>query len=147
MDRFIRRFDGLSARRHALTAAALTVMLPAVSAFAEEAATPPVVDSGDTAWVLTSSALVLMMTLPGLALFYGGLVRAKNILNVLMQSFVALSIVTVLWVICGYSFAFAPGSPFFGGTSYLMLHGVDQQGFTLNGTGVTVPHQVFMSSR
>src|SRR4029078_7854707 len=108
--RFIRRF-GMGARRHALTAAALTVMLPAVSAFAEEAAAAPVVDSGDTAWVLTSSALVLMMTLPGLALFYGGLVRAKNILNVLMQCMLSAGIIGVLLILVGERLGFGTRNP------------------------------------
>ena len=132
MDRFIRRFDGLSARRHALTVAALTVMLPAVSAFAEEAAAAPVVDSGDTAWVLTSSALVLMMTLPGLALFYGGLVRAKNILNVLMQCMLSAGIVGVLWIVVGYSLAFGTGNAWVGDFSKVMLSGVTMDSVTAN---------------
>jgi len=131
MDRFIRRF-GMGARRHALTAAALTVMLPAVSAFAEEAAAAPVVDSGDTAWVLTSSALVLMMTLPGLALFYGGLVRAKNILNVLMQCMLSAGIVGVLWIVVGYSLAFGTGNAWVGDFSKVMLSGVTMDSVTAN---------------
>jgi ammonium transporter, Amt family len=101
------------------------------------------VDTGDTAWMLASTALVLFMT-PGLALFYGGMVRAKNILNVLMQSFVAMSIVTVIWVVIGYSLAFAKGTPFLGGMDYAMLKDVGQKPFILNGTTLTVPHQVFM---
>jgi ammonium transporter, Amt family len=100
-------------------------------------------DTGDTAWMLASSALVLFMT-PGLALFYGGMVRAKNILNVLMQSFVAMSLVTVIWVVIGYSLAFAKGTPFLGGFDYVMLKDVGQKPITLNGTNLTVPHQVFM---
>ena len=70
----------------------------------------PVLDTGNTAWMLTSTALVLFMTLPGLALFYGGLVRTKNVLSVLMQCFAIAAVVTVLWVICGYSLVFAPAS-------------------------------------
>ena len=68
---------------------------------------PPTLDSGDTAWMLTSSLLVLLMSLPGLALFYGGLVRSKNVLSVLMQCFAIVSLVTVLWVVYGYSLAFS----------------------------------------
>jgi len=131
MDRFIRRF-GMGGRRHALTAAALTVMLPALSAFADEAAAAPVVDSGDTAWVLTSSALVLMMTLPGLALFYGGLVRAKNILNVLMQCMLSAGIVGVLWIVVGYSLAFGTGNAWIGDFSKVMLSGVTMDSVTAN---------------
>ncbi len=85
---------------------------------------PPVIDSGDTAWVLTASALVLMMTLPGLALFYGGLVRAKNMLNVLVQCFAAAAIVGVLWVLVGYSLAFGEGNAFIGDFSKLGLASV-----------------------
>jgi Amt family ammonium transporter len=110
---------------------------------ATTAAAPLPVDKGDTAWLLVSAALVLLMT-PGLALFYGGMVRSKNILNVLMQSFIAIAVVTVLWVVIGYSLAFAPGNAFIGDLRYMGLGGVDQNGFTLNGTDVTVPHQVFM---
>ena len=102
----------------------------------------PEVNSGDTAWMLISSALVMFMT-PGLALFYGGMIRTKNVLNTLMQSFIALSIITILWVICGYSFAFSKGNAFYGGLDYIMLHGVEQGTFALNGTKYTMPHQVF----
>ena len=94
------------------------------AAWAEEAATPPAIDTGDTAWVLTASALVLMMTLPGLALFYGGLVRAKNILNVLMQCVISAGIVGVLWIVAGYSLAFGTGNAFIGDLSKVMLNGV-----------------------
>ena len=83
----------------------------------EEAAAPPAIDTGDTAWVLTASALVLMMTLPGLALFYGGLVRAKNVLNVLMQCFLSAGVVGVLWILVGYSLAFGTGGAFIGDLS------------------------------
>ncbi len=85
---------------------------------------PPLIDSGDTAWVLTASALVLMMTLPGLALFYGGLVRAKNMLNVLVQCFAASAIVGVLWVLVGYSLAFGDGNAFIGDFSKVGLVGI-----------------------
>jgi Amt family ammonium transporter len=85
---------------------------------------PPVIDSGDTAWVLTASALVLLMTLPGLALFYGGLVRAKNMLNVLVQCFAAAAIVGVLWVLVGYSLAFGGGNAFIGDFSKVGFIGI-----------------------
>src|SRR5262245_41074630 len=80
--------------------------------------------SGDNAWMLTSSAIVLMMTGPGLALFYGGLVRRKNAIATMMQSFVLMCLVTVIWAIYGYSIAFGEGTPFFGSLSYLFLNGV-----------------------
>ena len=96
---------------------------PAVAAAA--AAAPPLVpNKGDTAWMLTSTAFVLFMAVPGLALFYGGLVRSKNMLSVLMQVFVGFSLLTVLWCIYGYSFAFTAGNPFFGGTDRLFMKGL-----------------------
>ena len=85
------------------------------------------VDSGDNAWVLVSSALVLLMTGPGLALFYGGLVRKKNVLNTMMQSFIMMAWVTILWAVYGYSLAFGSGNAFIGGTEYLFLNGVGQE--------------------
>jgi len=111
--------------------------------------TPPVnpINSGDTAWVLMSSALVLLMTAPGLALFYGGMVRRKNILSVLMQCFMCLAIVSVLWVVYGYSLAFGKGSgilePYIGGLQWFMLNGVDIN--TPNPDyAATIPHQAYM---
>ena len=98
--------------------------------------------SADNAWMLTSAALVLMMTGPGLALFYGGLVRAKNVLNTMMNSFVLMAVVTVLWAVYGYSLAFAPGSPFIGGFQYLFLNGVGSAPNT--DYGPTVPHATYM---
>ncbi|OAU94415.1 Ammonium transporter [Moraxella catarrhalis] len=82
-----------------------------------------VLDTGDTAWVLISTALVLMMTLPGLALFYAGMVRKKNILSTMMHSYGATAVVSVLWVIIGYSLAFSEGSfnAFVGGFDHVML--------------------------
>ena len=98
--------------------------------------------AGDNAWMLTSAALVLMMTGPGLALFYGGLVRRKNVLGTMMQSFVLMAVVTVLWAIVGYSLAFAEGSPVLGDLRYLFLNGV---GAAPNADyGATVPHQTYM---
>src|SRR6201985_503393 len=84
---------------------------------------PPVPNKGDVAWMLTSTALVLLMSVPALALFYGGLVRTKNMLSVLMQVFVGFSLITVLWCIYGYSLAFTPGHAFIGGFSRLFLAG------------------------
>jgi ammonium transporter, Amt family len=98
--------------------------------------------SGDNAWMLTSSAIVLMMTGPGLALFYGGLVRRKNALATMMQSFVLMCVVTAIWAVYGYSIAFSDGTPFFGKLSYLFLSGV---GGDPNPTyAATIPHQTFM---
>ena len=98
--------------------------------------------AGDNAWMLVSSALVLMMTGPGLALFYGGLVRKKNVLGTMMQSFVLMAVVTVLWAVVGYSLAFAEGSPFVGGFRYAFLDGV---GAAPNADyAPTIPHQTFM---
>jgi Amt family ammonium transporter len=102
------------------------------AAWAEEAAAPPAVDTGDTAWVLTASALVLMMTLPGLALFYGGLVRAKNILNVLMQCMISAGVVGVLWIVVGYSLAFGTGNAYVGDLSKFMLNGVTMDSVVAN---------------
>ncbi len=98
--------------------------------------------AGDNAWMLTSAALVLMMTGPGLALFYGGLVRRKNVLGTMMHSFILMAVVTVLWAICGYSFAFGEGSRFFGGFQYLFLNNV---GAAPNPDyAATIPQQTFM---
>ncbi len=108
---------------------ALTSAL-AAPALAQDA--PPVIDSGDTAWVLAASGLVLMMTLPGLALFYGGLVRAKNMLNVLVQCFAAAAVVGVLWVVVGYSLAFGGSGPFIGDFSRFMLNGITLDSVTAN---------------
>src|ERR1700710_2973933 len=90
------------------------------------AADAPKIDTGDTAWMLTSSVLVLMMTIPGLALFYGGMVRKKNVLATLAQSFGATALITVLWMVIGYSIAFTPNpdagmNNWIGGFSYLFL--------------------------
>ncbi len=80
--------------------------------------------AGDNAWMLVSAALVLMMTGPGLALFYCGLVRRKNVLGTMMQSFAMMAVITLLWAVCGYSLVFAPGNPFIGDLRYLFLRGV-----------------------
>ncbi|MEW6270899.1 MAG: ammonium transporter [Thermodesulfobacteriota bacterium] len=116
---------GRLAPRLAAAASAALASLAGAAAWAQEAAeAAPAVDSGDTAWVLASSALVLMMTLPGLALFYGGLVRSKNVLNVLMQCFISAGIAGVLWILVGYSLAFGTGNAFVGDLSKVGLAGV-----------------------
>ncbi|HEX8852596.1 MAG TPA: ammonium transporter, partial [Pyrinomonadaceae bacterium] len=98
--------------------------------------------AGDNAWMLVCAALVLFMTGPGLALFYGGLVRRKNVLTTMLQSFILMAVVTVLWALFGYSVAFAEGTPFAGGLAYALLQGV---GSALNETyAATIPQQTFM---
>ncbi|HEX4227924.1 MAG TPA: ammonium transporter [Bryobacteraceae bacterium] len=107
-----------------------------------DAATKSAQLSGDNAWMLTSAALVLMMTGPGLALFYGGLVRSKNVLSTMMHSFILMAVVTVLWAIYGYSLTFAEGLPFIGDLRYLFLNGV---GSAPNPDyGATVPQETYM---
>jgi ammonium transporter, Amt family len=108
-----------TARKLAPLAMAVATLAPALS----HAADAPVPNKGDTAWMLTSTALVLLMSVPALALFYGGLVRTKNMLSVLMQVFVGFSLITVLWCIYGYSLAFTQGNPVIGGLSRLFLNG------------------------
>ena len=107
------------------------------------------INSGDTAWMLASTALVLMMTIPGLALFYGGMVRKKNVLATLMQSFAITCLVTVLWVIIGYSLAFIPGNAFIGGLDRFFLNGMlflkDAGKVTVSHLGTTVPESVYMT--
>jgi Amt family ammonium transporter len=107
------------------------------------------ISSGDTAWMLTSTALVLMMTIPGLALFYGGMVRKKNVLATLMQSFAITCLVTVLWVIVGYSIAFTKGGQFFGSLDRLFLNGMlfqkEAGKLTVSHLGLTIPESVYMT--
>src|SRR5215467_4071188 len=98
-------------------------LLPTLVFGDDAAAAAPTPNKGDTAWMLTSTALVLLMSVPALGLFYGGLVRTKNMLSVLMQVFVGFSLITVLWCIYGYSLAFTSGNEFFGGFSRLFLNG------------------------
>lgn len=116
----------------------LTLLIPGGHLFAEEAAAPAL-DTGDTAWMLTSTALVLLMTLPGLALFYGGLVRAKNVLSVLVQCFVIAAVMSLLWVVYGYSLAAGDSCPYFGDFSMLMLNHMQES--TLAGT---IPESVWV---
>jgi ammonium transporter, Amt family len=99
------------------------------------------VNSGDTAWVLMSSALVLLMT-PGLAFFYGGMVRKKNMLSVLMQCFIIMCVLSLQWVLIGYSLSFAPGKGFWGGLQWFALNGVGLEPYA--DYAGTIPHQAFM---
>ncbi|MGN6227319.1 MAG: ammonium transporter [Dyella sp.] len=105
----------------------------------------PVVNKGDVAWMLTSTLLVLLMTVPGLALFYGGLVRSKNVLSVLMQVMTVFSMILVLWVIYGYSLAFNGGNAFIGNLDKLFLKGVTKDSLAATFTaGVSLPEYVFV---
>jgi Amt family ammonium transporter len=96
------------------------------------------INSGDTAWILTSTALVLFMTIPGLSLFYGGLVRVKNVLSILLQCFAITCLVSVLWLVGVYSMAFSEGNSFVGGTEYLFMANLMEG--SVNGT---IPESVF----
>ena len=135
----------------------LASLAMAVPAFADDA--PPKLDSGDTAWMLTSTALVLLMTIPGLALFYAGMVRKKNILATMMQSFAICCIVTIVWTVAGYSLAFTTGNAYLGDFSRVLLHGIadhitkgnDTQAFVLasgikgvSDMATTIPESVYM---
>jgi Amt family ammonium transporter len=119
--------------------APLAVLLLAGPAAAEEAAASGL-NSGDVAWILTSSAIVLMMTIPGLAFFYGGLVRGKNVLSVLMHCFICAGLISVTWVLWGYSIAFGGEGALWGGLSKLGLSGVSH----LAGPEENIPEQLFM---
>ena len=143
----------------AAPAAAVSAAAPAETAAAAPATAtspapvaalaPPVPNKGDVAWMLVSTALVLLMSVPALALFYGGLVRSKNMLSVLMQVFVTFSLITVLWVVYGYSFAFTEGNAFFGGTDRLFFKGIADVAkgeFAMASTfskGVVIPEMLF----
>jgi len=113
------------------------------TAMAQDAApAAPAFDTGDTAWMLTSSALVLMMTIPGLALFYGGMVRKKNVLSTVMQSFAICCLMTILWMVVGYSLAFTDGgslNAYLGGMSKAFLAGID-----MNSATGTIPEYLFV---
>ncbi|MDE1178919.1 ammonium transporter [Paraburkholderia sp.] len=107
------------------------------------------INSGDTAWMLTSTALVLFMTIPGLALFYGGMVRKKNVLSTLMQSFAITCVVTIIWTVVGYSLAFTPGGSFLGGFSRVFLSGMNYikgdkaTTLTVSHLATTIPESVY----
>lgn len=149
----MRLFPGM--KTSAAGAALIAGLAAAIPAQAADA--PPAIDSGDTAWMLVSTALVLMMTIPGLALFYAGMVRKKNVLSTVMQSFAICCIITVVWMIAGYSLAFSTGTPYIGGLSKAFLATIGDHisrgadvGFTLgadspNATVMTIPESVFMT--
>ncbi len=145
--------DAAPAADAATTVIAPEVVAPAADAAptaeapaAATAAPAPVPNKGDTAWMLVATILVTLMTIPGLALFYGGLVRQKNMLSVLMQVFVVFSLMGVLWALYGYSVAFTGGNPFFGGLTKAFLLGVtpDSVGATFS-KGVYIPELVFVA--
>ena len=118
----------------------------AASAAAPAAAAPPVPNKGDTAFMTMATALVILMTIPGLALFYGGLVRSKNMLSVLMQVFMIFALISVLWVVYGYSMAFTGGNPFFGGFDKLFLKGVTPDSIAATfSKGVYIPELSFVA--
>jgi len=124
------------------TAVTLGLLATMGSAFADEAA--PTINSGDTAWMLTSTALVLLMTIPGLALFYGGMVRKKNVVAISAQNFVIVALVTVLWMIIGYSLAFTANpseamNAYIGGFDRLFL-----KGMSVGAVSGTIPESLFM---
>jgi Amt family ammonium transporter len=129
--------------------AALAPVALAGPAFAAEA---PKIDAGNTAWMLASTALVLLMTVPGVALFYAGMVRKKNVLATMMQSFTICAIVTIVWFVAGYSIAFGNGGAFFGDLSKVFLLGINWDGAFVLGAGMggesevptTIPETVFM---
>lgn len=114
----------------------LLILLQSNLAFAQA---KPVLNSGDASWMLTSTALVLLMTIPGLALFYGGLVGKKNVVSTISQSFMITCIVTLMWFICGYSLTFGEGNLFIGDFSKTFLKGVEVAGLTM-----TIPESVFV---
>jgi Amt family ammonium transporter len=115
--------------------------VPQVKVFDGEAFESKEINNGDTAWILTSSALVLMMTGPGLALFYSGLVRRKNVLATMMQSFVLMAVVSIVWAVIGYSLAFSEGNPFIGGFRFAFLNDV---GDAPAEYAPTIPHTTWM---
>ena len=121
-------------------AAAGALVLPALALAADE---KPKLDTGDTAWMLTATALVLMMTVPGLALFYGGMVRKKNVLATVMQSFAVTCLVSVLWMVLTYSLSFTSGSTIIGGLNRLFLKGMALD--SVNELAKTIPESVFMT--
>src|SRR6266511_6293330 len=136
-----------------LTRAGLAAAVLVATAFllthgvsAEEAPpAPPTFNKGDNAWMLTSSVLVLLMTIPGLAFFYGGLVRSKNVLSVLTHVFYTVCIVTIIWMLYGYSLTFTGGSAFIGGLDKIFLKGVttDSQAATYS-VGVTIHELIYV---
>ncbi len=124
---------------------ALTLLSTSMLSVAEEIVAP-VVNKGDTAWVMISTILVILMIVPGLALFYGGMVRAKNMLSILMQVFVIFSMIAILWAIYGYSIAFTEGNAFFGGLSKMFLKGITPDSLAATfSKGVAIPEFAYVA--
>ena len=125
---------------------AVTAPAAAPAAAAAPAEPAPTPNKADTTWMMVSTALVMLMTLPGLALFYGGLTRSKNVLSILMQCMVVFSLIAVLWAVYGYSFAFTEGSAFFGGLDRLFLAGLTPESNAATfSKGVVIPELLFMA--
>ena len=121
-------------------ALAMGAMLAPTLGFADD----PVPDKGDTAWMMTSTMLVILMTIPGLALFYGGMARSKNVLSLLMQVFMIVCMVALLWAVYGYSIAFTPGNAFFGGFDRLFMQGLTSESLAATfSKGVYIPEYVY----
>ena len=145
---------GMASSLSLLAGAVAVSLLGGGSALAADAA--PAIDHGDTAWMLTSTALVLMMTIPGLGLFYAGMVRKKNVLATMMQAFALCCLMSIVWMVAGYSLAFSNGTPWIGGFSRLFLNGLGEHihngadiPFTIgegtpNASTMTIPESVFM---
>ncbi len=131
------RTTGAPGARLFALASPLGILAAATAAHAQDA---PAIDSGDTAWILVSTAFVIMMTAPGLALFYGGLVRRTNVLSILMQCLMCMALLSIVWVVIGYSLAFGTGNAFIGDLSMLGLAGVGVE----PGEGETIPPLLFM---
>jgi len=140
-----RAIDALRTPRIAALLAMLFALVAPVLAFAQDAAAAaPTANKGDVAWLLVCAALVIFMTLPGLALFYGGLVRSKNVLSVLIQTLIVFSLVAILWALYGYSLAFTPGNAFIGGFDRVFAKGLDATAMGATFTkGVYIPELVF----
>ena len=133
------------AKPAAATAAPATAAPATAAAAPAAAAAPPPPNKGDTAWMIVATVLVILMTIPGLALFYGGLVRTKNALSVLMQVFVIFCMVSVLWVLYGYSIAFTEGNAFFGSLDKLFLKGITpDSGAATFSKGVYIPEYIYV---
>ena len=136
-------FNGLKRMATSACAAAALYAGSVLPSLAQDAAPAPTLNSGDTAWMLISTVLVLMMAIPGLALFYGGMVRKKNVLSVLMATFATICLLSVIWLVAGYSLAFTDGGeyqPYIGGLSKAMLADVTKDSLT-----GTIPELVFFT--
>lgn len=141
---FLLGFSGLSFADTAVAPIATQTL--AEAALAPAPTVVPAADKGDTAWMIVATVLVILMVIPGLALFYGGMVRAKNMLSVLMQVFVIFSMMAVLWAIYGYSIAFTEGNAFFGGFSKMFLAGITPESLAATfSKGVYVPEFIYVA--